>query len=190
MAQYGATGKRSGLGLDYAAQRLTLRLLSIPLTKEQAEKAWAGGARKTLPSEGVGINPTWAYDPAREALAPNWKAYTNLAKAGVRGELKKNYRNGIAATQMSRGEWEAYSRATIERVDDDKKVQVLISTLARPVMDALDFDPKLMGTNHSIHHGGRGRRKETGEKKKSGFNPKRDLTLQGDRGYAATHRQP
>ena len=144
----------------------------VPLDEEQAEEAWADGALKALPADGK-INPTWAYDPAREAFAPNWKSYRNLRKAGVIKDIQHRYRDDIAKTQMNQGEWQTFSRAVLEKEKDDGEVPLLVATLAQVVADDTGFDPKLMGTTRTLRHGARGRGEKKGE-----FNPDRDLSLE------------
>ena len=144
----------------------------VPLDEEQAEEAWADGALKALPADGK-INPTWAYDPAREAFAPNWKSYRNLKKAGALGKIIPDYRKSMADIQMSKGEWVTISDALLEgRTPKDRNIMVHFATLAQAVIDALGFDPKLMGALREVWHGGRGR------KQKSQDSPERDLSRQ------------
>ncbi len=154
-----------------------------PLTQSQAEREWQAGARKNLPGPGEGapkLDPTWAYNPAKEALAPNWKSYDGLRKAGALRSVMENYRNDIAKVQMSPGEWRKYSRTAIEEVRPTTNVPVHMATLEQKVIDALGgaakVDAKLMATETQLRHATRGR--AGGRRKKpEGFNPERDLSL-------------
>ena len=146
-----------------------------PLTQEQADAEWARGAKKTLPTPEEGapqLDPAWAYNPAKEALAPNWKTYKGLRKAGALRGVMQNYRDEMAKVQMSHGAWQKYSRTVIEEKHGTTEIPVHMATLAQQVMDVMDFDPKLMASDKALRHGSRGR----GEKK-GDFNPERDLTI-------------
>ena len=146
-----------------------------PLTQEQADAEWAKGAKKTLPTPQEGapqLDPAWAYNPAKEALAPNWKTYKGLRKAGALRGVMQNYRDEMAKAQMSHGEWQKYSRTVIEEKHGTTEIPVHMATLAQQVIDTLDFDPKLMASDKALRHGSRGRGGKKGD-----FNPDRDLTI-------------
>ncbi len=150
-----------------------------PLTQSQAEREWQAGARKTPPGPGEGapkLDPTWAYNPAKEALAPNWKSYDGLRKAGALRSVMENYRNELAKKQMSKGEWREYSKRLLTgKSSPNKDAPIHLSTLEQQVIDTLGgaakVDAKLMATDKAIIHGGRGRNKN-GEPR-----PERDLSL-------------
>ena len=141
-----------------------------PLTIEQAEEQISAGAKTSLPSDGE-IDPTWAYNPAKEALAPNWKSYTGLRKADALREIIPAYRQNMAQIQMSKGEWITLSDSVLRgQTAHDRNVPIHLATLTQEVVAALGFDPKLMAALSRIAHGGRGR------KQKGQSRPERDLT--------------
>ncbi|MEM9423264.1 MAG: phage minor head protein [Spirochaetota bacterium] len=144
-----------------------------PLTPEQAQAEWQNGAANSLPPDGK-IDPTWAYNPAKEALAPNWKNYHGLRKAGILREVMQNYRDDIARVQMSRGEWRKYSRSVVEDKLGTTEIPLHMGTLEQKVVDKLGFDPKLMASDKAIRHAARGR---TGSRRKKPKGNNRDLTL-------------
>lgn len=137
-----------------------------------AAEAQAAGLKIGLPDKPPAIDPTWAYDPAREALAPNWQSYNYLCKTGALPNIITNYRDNLAQAQMSKGEWRSYSeRVLTGQSSPNKNAPIHLATLDQAVTGSLGFDPKLMATDKAIAHAGRGRT-QNGKPR-----PERDLSL-------------
>jgi hypothetical protein len=108
-------------------------------------------AKETLPE----IDGTWAYNPGREALAPNFNDYKNLPQSALK-QIYANYRESIDTTKTTKGEF----RKIIERANEaDYKplnINYEVGNLEGERFEAMRkagvTDSKIMATDHDLHH--------------------------------------
>ena len=102
------------------------------------------------------IDPTWAYNVGREALAPNFAKYTNLKEHGVLGEVKKSYRASMDETKMSYGELKTFlDRMKNKEYDFNKgkSINYQIGNIDKNRQNAMRIDDsKIMATEERIRH--------------------------------------
>ena len=102
------------------------------------------------------IDPTWAYNVGREALAPNFNKYTNLPKETL-SDIYKKYRNGMNNNTISKGELLALLKRTKEKDFKSLNINYQVGTLEIKRYEALRKkgvdDCKLMTTDSALRHG-------------------------------------
>jgi hypothetical protein len=102
------------------------------------------------------FDPTWQYNPAREALAPNFNKYQNVPKT-VLGKMQGNYNRDMNNTRLTDGEFKTIIRRTNE--SDYKPLNILyqVGNLEERRFKALQeqgiADSKIMATDHDLWHG-------------------------------------
>ena len=103
----------------------------------------------------------WRYSPGREAFAPDFSRYQNLANhfaedgKSVLRHVKDSYRDGLEEYKMSEGEWKTWSDRVLDDEYGIQHVQVLGGVLNRDVHRKIDQDPKMMVTDKALRHGSR-----------------------------------
>jgi hypothetical protein len=119
----------------------------------------------TLPE----IDPTWAYNVGREALAPNFNKYTNLSKE-VLTQVQATYSRDMNTTRLTKGAFTTLLKRTNEA--DYKPLNILyqVGNLEAGRFNALQkkggTDSKVMATDHDLWHG-------TGDKNRAQAIPER-----------------
>jgi len=107
--------------------------------------------------------PEWKYNPGREALAPNFNSYSNLANYRMDDgktaleHVIKNYRQDMDNTRMTEGEFDTL----IRRMDKKEyyplgilyQVGNLETSRHEAMMNAGVFDSKIMAQDTDLHHG-------------------------------------
>jgi hypothetical protein len=106
---------------------------------------------------------TWRYNPGREALAPNFNSYSNLANYRMNDgktaleHVIKNYRKDMDNTRMTSGEFDVL----IRRMDKKEyyplgilyQVGNIETTRHEAMMNAGVIDSKIMAQDTDLHHG-------------------------------------
>jgi hypothetical protein len=106
----------------------------------------------TLPE----IDPTWAYNVGREALAPNFNKYHNLPQNTLK-RIYASYHKSMDKTKTTQGEF----KKIIERTNDadykplniNYQVGNLEMNRFEVMRDAGVHDSKIMATDHDLWHG-------------------------------------
>jgi uncharacterized protein with gpF-like domain len=109
-------------------------------------------AKETLPE----IDETWAYNPGREALAPNFNKYKNLPEE-TRKQIYTRHSESVRGTRLTRGEFKALVRRTNEEDYLKMGVNYQIGNVDAKRFEALQknkvFDSKIMGSDERLWHG-------------------------------------
>jgi uncharacterized protein with gpF-like domain len=102
------------------------------------------------------IDPTWAYNPGREALAANFNKYGNLPKEAVT-EAQAKYNRDMNNTRLTEGEFAALIKRTNEADFKKLNINYQVGCLEEKRFKALRkadvFDPKIMATDYDLWHG-------------------------------------
>jgi hypothetical protein len=108
--------------------------------------------KETLPE----IDETWAYNPGREALAPNFNKYKNLPEE-TRKQIYTRYSDSVSDTRLTRGEFKALIRRTNEEDYLKMGVNYQVGNVDAKRFEALQknkvFDSKIMGADERLWHG-------------------------------------
>jgi hypothetical protein len=106
---------------------------------------------------------TWRYNPGREALAPNFRSYSNLANyrmADGRSALShvvERYRQDMDGTRMSDGEFDTLLRRMNQKDYTPQGINYQVGNLDRQrheaMMKAGVEDSKIMATDRDLYHG-------------------------------------
>jgi hypothetical protein len=106
----------------------------------------------TLPE----IDPTWAYNVGREALAPNFSRYQNLPRNAL-NQIYANYRNAMDGTRMGAAEFRTLARRTNEADYKPLNVNYQVGNLEGRRYEAMRkegvADSKVMATDDRLWHG-------------------------------------
>jgi hypothetical protein len=120
---------------------------------------------ETLPP----IDPTWAYNPGREALAPNFNKYQNLPQDALK-QVYANYHKSMDKTRLTGGEFKTLVRRTSAKDYQYANVNYQVGNLETERFEAMRKggvpDSKIMCTDKQLVHG-------TGEKRKGQKIPER-----------------
>jgi SPP1 gp7 family putative phage head morphogenesis protein len=107
---------------------------------------------ETLPE----IDGTWAYNPGREALAPNFSKYNNLPRNTV-NRIYKNYHRSMNNTRLTEGEFKTLVKRTNEADYKRNNILYQVGNLEmerfEAMRDAGIHDSKIMATDHDLWHG-------------------------------------
>ena len=106
----------------------------------------------TLPE----IDPTWAYNVGREALAPNFNKYTNLPK-DVLDTVYENYHRSMNNTRLSKGEFKTLIKRTNEADYKRNNIIYQAGNLEAKRYAAMRkagiLDSKVMAADGTLWHG-------------------------------------
>jgi hypothetical protein len=106
----------------------------------------------TLPE----IDPTWAYNVGREALAPNFSRYTHLPQNTLK-QIYAKYRTAMDETCMSEGEFVTLIKRTNEADYKPLQVNYQVGNLDAGRFEAMRkkgvTDSKVMATDSRLRHG-------------------------------------
>jgi SPP1 gp7 family putative phage head morphogenesis protein len=109
-------------------------------------------SKETLPE----IDKTWAYNPGREALAPNFNSYKNLPQDTLNA-IYKNYHRSVNNTRLSKGEFNTLIKRTNEADYKPLNVNYEVGNLEGGRFEAMRKagirDSKIMATDHDLWHG-------------------------------------
>ena len=115
----------------------------------------------TLPE----IDPTWAYNVGREALAPNFSKYTNL-RNDAKEKIYTAYHKSMNGNRLSEGEAKTLLKRVNEKDFKPLQIQYHVGTLEAKRYEALREigvqDCKVLATDSTLRHGTGG--KNTGQK--------------------------
>jgi SPP1 gp7 family putative phage head morphogenesis protein len=105
---------------------------------------------------------TWRYNPGREAVAPNFNSYKNLAAyrmADGRTALRHvvdRYREDLDGTRMTSGEFDTLARRMNRKDYTPQGINYQVGNLDRPrheaMMKAGVDDSKIMATDRELYH--------------------------------------
>jgi SPP1 gp7 family putative phage head morphogenesis protein len=113
----------------------------------------AGDSAKETPPE---IDGTWAYNPGREALAPNFSKYKNLPRDTVK-QIYANYHRGMNNTRLSAGEFKTLVKRTNEPDYKRNNIMYQAGNLEAERFSAMRKagvqDSKIMATDDGLWHG-------------------------------------
>jgi hypothetical protein len=109
------------------------------------------------------IDPTWRYNPGREALAPNIAKYQNLAdhkmddKRSVLAHVAEKYRQDMDGTKMTSGEFNTLLRRMDQEDYSQQDIMYQVGNLDRRRHEAMTDiginDSKIMATDRDLFHG-------------------------------------
>ena len=106
----------------------------------------------TLPE----IDPSWAYNVGREALAPNFSKYTNL-KSDAKQKIYQAYHKSMNGNRMTDGEFRTLLKSVNETGYKKNQINYQIGNVEKQRFNALQktgiTDSKLMATDSSLSHG-------------------------------------
>jgi uncharacterized protein with gpF-like domain len=127
----------------------------ITESEHGAEKAGI----KVEDSEGMAlpeIDKTWAYNPGREALAPNFSKYKNLPGETLK-QIYKNYHQSMDNTKMTAGEFKTLLKRTNEADYKPLNVNYQVGNLEEERFKAIRkagiHDSKIMAADSDLRHG-------------------------------------
>jgi hypothetical protein len=104
------------------------------------------------------FDPTWQYNPAREALAPNFNKYAMLNRdAELRHQVMKRYNQSMNGTVLTKEEWKVVAHRANETDYKPAGVMYQIGNLNYADYTAVYdktgvFDSKVMATDHDLWH--------------------------------------
>lgn len=102
------------------------------------------------------IDPTWAYNVGREALAPNFNKYKNLPQDTLK-QIYANYRDSMDGTRVSEGEFKTLVKRTNEADYKPLNVNYQVGNLEERRFQAVRkkgvVDSKVMATDRRLWHG-------------------------------------
>jgi hypothetical protein len=102
------------------------------------------------------FDPTWRYNPGREALAPNFGKYKNLPE-GTLKQIYAQYRQSMDNTKMTAGEFKTLLKRTNEADYKPLNVKYQVGNLEAERFEAMRKagvqDSKIMATDHDLWHG-------------------------------------
>jgi SPP1 gp7 family putative phage head morphogenesis protein len=102
------------------------------------------------------IDPTWSYNPGREALAPNFNKFTALPKDIVK-EAQAAYSRDMQNTRMTEGEFNTLLRRASEPDFKSLNIMYQVGTLEERRFTALQKtgvrDAKVMAGDKQLWHG-------------------------------------
>lgn len=111
----------------------------------------------------------WKYNPGREALAPNFASYKNLAKhkmpdrKSALHHVTENYRKNMDETKLTQGEFDALLKRMAakeyrpgKRSDDEEYINYQVGNIAQPQHEVMVLanvnDSKIMATDKELTH--------------------------------------
>jgi hypothetical protein len=106
------------------------------------------------------FDPTWQYNPALEALAPNFGKYKHLKGTGELVTVRERFRADIEKIKMSLGELKILKQEIAKRnplreeeYEENNPIQYLIGNLDAARQEAMNInDSKIMATGYRINH--------------------------------------
>jgi SPP1 gp7 family putative phage head morphogenesis protein len=102
------------------------------------------------------IDETWAYNPGREALAPNFNKYKNLPRDTL-NRIYKNYHRSMNNTRLSEGEFKTLIKRTNEADYKRNHIMYQVGNLEAKryavMRNAGVQDSKIMATDDDVWHG-------------------------------------
>jgi hypothetical protein len=106
---------------------------------------------ETLPE----IDPTWKYNPGREALAPNFNKYQNLPQDALK-QVYAKYHKSMDNTRLTGGEFKTLVKRTNEADYKPLNVEYQVGNLERERFEAIRKknvpDSKIMSTDSQLKH--------------------------------------
>ena len=106
---------------------------------------------------------TWKYNPGREALAPNFRNYTNLANHRMEdgrsalAHVAERYRQDMDGTRLASGEFDVLTRRMNEKDYTPQGIMYQVGNLDRQRHEALIKnnvdDSKIMAADSDLYHG-------------------------------------
>ena len=109
------------------------------------------------------FDPTWKYNPAREALAPNFSTYKNLAK--IKGEdgksilshVTESYRKSMEGTKLTKGEFNVLAKRINKKDYVPQNILYQVGNLDAErfevMQDAGVTDCKIIASDKDLYHG-------------------------------------
>jgi uncharacterized protein with gpF-like domain len=102
------------------------------------------------------IDPTWAYNVGREALAPNFNQYKNLSQDTLH-RIYKAYHRNMNNTRLSAGEFKTLIKRTNEAGYKQNNIMYQVGNLESKRYDAMRNagvqDSKIIATDYDLWHG-------------------------------------
>ena len=102
------------------------------------------------------IDPTWAYNVGREAIAPNFNKYKNLPKETMNA-IYQNYHRSMNHTRLSEGEFKTLMKRTNEADYKRNHIMYQVGNLEAKRYGAMRNagvqDSKIMATDDDVWHG-------------------------------------
>ncbi|MDR0761156.1 MAG: hypothetical protein LBF74_13780 [Treponema sp.] len=99
---------------------------------------------------------TWKYNVGREALAPNFRKYTNVPDDALK-QMYKAFSKSMDNTRLTQGEFKTLVRRTNEKDYLKMGINYQVGNLEEKRFDALKkhnvFDSKIMSTDERLWHG-------------------------------------
>jgi hypothetical protein len=133
-----------------------------------AAKSESGAEREKIAvedSSGIqlpDIDPAWRYNPGREALAPNFRSYKNLAgyrmddKRSALAHAADRYRQDMDGTRMTGGEFNTLIKRMDQKDYTPQGVMYQVGNLDRrrheAVMKAGVDDSRIMAADRDLYH--------------------------------------
>jgi hypothetical protein len=106
---------------------------------------------------------TWRYNPGREAVAPNFRSYTNLANSRMEdgrsalAHVAERYRQDMDGTRMTGGEFDTLIRRMNQKDYTPQNITYQVGNLDRgrheAMMKAGVDDSKIMAMDRDLYHG-------------------------------------
>lgn len=106
---------------------------------------------------------TWAYNPGREALAPNFRAYTNLSSYRMAdgrtalAHVTERYRRDMEGTRLARGEFDTLMRRINKADYAQQDIMYQVGNLGekqhKAMINAGVDDSKIMAADRALFHG-------------------------------------
>jgi len=107
--------------------------------------------------------PEWKYNPGREALAPNFRSYSNLANyrmddgRSALAHVAERYRQDMDNTKLASGEFDVLIRRMNQKDYTPKEINYQVGNLDRQRHEAMIKagvdDSKIMASDKELYHG-------------------------------------
>jgi hypothetical protein len=102
------------------------------------------------------FDPTWQYNPALEALAPNFSKYTNLPKESIK-QIYGAYHQSMNGTRLTEGEFTTLVKSIREPSYKTLNIMYQVGNVETKRFQAMQkegvTDSKVMGTDFDLWHG-------------------------------------
>ena len=109
------------------------------------------------------FDSTWKYNPAREALAPNFSTYKNLAKIkaedgkSILSHVTESYRKSMDTTKLTKGEFNVLAKRINKRDYTPQHILYQVGNLEAERFEAMQDigvqDCKIMASDKALCHG-------------------------------------
>jgi len=109
------------------------------------------------------FDPTWKYNPAREALAPNFSTYKNLAKIkgkdgkSILSHVTESYRKSMEGTKLTKGEFNVLAKRINKKDYTPQNILYQVGNLEAERFEAMQeigvADCKILASDKDLYHG-------------------------------------